>query len=106
MNEIVLVRHGQTEWSVSGRHTGRTDIPLTDLGRRQAAALGAMLGGAEFAAVLASPLSRAWDTMAGAGYEGEGRPLDDLLEWDYGVYEGSSTADIREEIPMWSVWTH
>lgn len=104
-HEVALVRHGQTEWSVTGKHTGRTDIPLTEFGRRQADALGAMLAGAEFAAVLSSPLARAWDTMERAGYPA-GSASEDLLEWDYGVYEGRRTIDIREEIPGWSVWTH
>jgi len=103
---VVLVRHGQTEWSATGKHTGRTDIPLTDLGRRQADALAGMLGDTEFAVVLSSPLSRAWDTMERAGHRQTAVALDDLLEWDYGVYEGRRTADIRLEIPGWSVWTH
>lgn len=102
--EVTLVRHGQTEWSASGRHTGRTDVPLTELGLRQADALGAMLGGAEFARVLSSPLGRAWKTMERAGY-GSGSACGDLMEWDYGVYEGRRTEDIREEIPGWSVWS-
>ena len=105
-HEVVLVRHGQTEWSVSGKHTGRTDIPLTELGRRQADALGGMLGGTEFTLVLSSPLSRAWETMDRAGYSSGGVATDDLLEWDYGAYEGRRTADTRKEIPGWSVWTH
>jgi probable phosphoglycerate mutase len=105
-HEVMLVRHGQTEWSVSGKHTGRTDIPLTDLGRRQADALGEILGGTELALVLCSPLIRAWETMERAGYATEGVATDDLLEWDYGAYEGRRTADIRTEIPGWSVWTH
>ncbi|HUU60833.1 MAG TPA: histidine phosphatase family protein [Acidimicrobiia bacterium] len=105
-HEMVLVRHGQTEWSAEGRHTGRTDVPLTNLGRRQADALGEMLGGAHFAAVLSSPLSRAWETMERAGYAADGVASEELLEWDYGVYEGRRTADIRLEVPGWSVWTH
>lgn len=105
-HEVVLVRHGQTEWSVSGKHTGRTDVPLTDLGRRQAEALGGMLSGAEFALVLSSPLSRAWETMERAGHAANAVATDDLLEWDYGTYEARRTADIRTEIPDWSVWTH
>ena len=104
--EVVLVRHGQTEWSASGKHTGRTDISLTELGRRQADALGDMLSGTEFALVLCSPLIRAWETMERAGYATTGVATDDLLEWDYGVYEGRRTDDIRTEIPDWSVWTH
>ena len=105
-SELTLVRHGQTEWSVTGKHTGRTDIPLTDLGRRQADALGEMLAGDEFDLVFSSPLARAWETMAGAGFGDAGVAKDDLLEWDYGEYEGRTTAEIREEIPEWSVWTH
>lgn len=105
-HDIVLVRHGQTEWSVSGKHTGRTDIALTDLGQRQADALGGMLGGAEFALVLSSPLVRAWETMERAGYGHSGEVANELLEWDYGAYEGLRTVDIRVRIPGWSVWTH
>ena len=105
-HDVVLVRHGQTKWSVTGKHTGRTDVPLTELGERQADALGSMLGGAEFAAVLSSPLVRARDTMERAGYGADGQTTDDLMEWDYGVYEGKRTADIRTQIPGWSVWTH
>lgn len=104
--EVVLIRHGQTEWSASGQHTGRTDIPLTDLGRRQADALGEMLRGTDFELILASPLSRAWETMERSGVGGEPIATDDLLEWDYGVYEGRRTEEIRREIPDWSVWTH
>lgn len=103
---VTLVRHGQTEWSKSRQHTGRTDIPLTELGRRQAAALGGMLTADEFSLVLSSPLSRAWETMVGAGFDGVGVANDDLLEWDYGEYEARTTKKIREEIPEWSVWTH
>lgn len=105
-NTVVLVRHGQTEWSISGQHTGLTDVPLTDLGRQQADALGEMLGGATFARVLSSPLVRAWETMERAGYAGLGISADDAVEWDYGVYEGLRTDDIRQTIPGWSVWTH
>ena len=104
--EIVLVRHGQTEWSRSGKHTGRTDIPLTELGRRQADALSQMLSDQPFAAVLTSPLSRAWETMERAGLGTKSVAVDDLMEWDYGVYEGRKTDDIRKEVPGWSVWTH
>jgi probable phosphoglycerate mutase len=100
---MVLVRHGQTEWSASGRHTGRTDIPLTPLGLLQADAIGDLLSGFEFARVLSSPLTRAWLTMKRAGH-GDGTACDDLRGWDYGVYEGRRTDDIREELPEWSVW--
>jgi probable phosphoglycerate mutase len=103
-HDVVLVRHGQTEWSEQRKHTGRTDVPLTDLGRKHAEALGEMLLGMDFAAVYSSPLSRAWETMELAGLEGVAD--DDLLEWDYGIYEGTRTVDVREETPGWSVWTH
>ena len=91
-SELTLVRHGQTEWSVTGKHTGRTDIPLTDLGRRQAGALGEMLMDDEFALVLSSPLDRAWETMAGPGFGGAGVAKDDLLDWDCGEFDGRTTA--------------
>jgi broad specificity phosphatase PhoE len=103
-DRIVLVRHGQTEWSVSGQHTGTTDIPLTEEGRRHARALGARLAGWTFARVFTSPLSRAEETCRLAGL-GEGAvTLGDLREWDYGDYEGRRTADIREERPGWGLW--
>ncbi|MFO7690039.1 MAG: histidine phosphatase family protein [Cryobacterium sp.] len=105
-NTITLVRHGQTEWSISGKHTGLTDIPLTELGRQQADALGEMLNGEKFARVIASPLVRAWETMERAGYSERAESSSDVLEWDYGVYEGLRTDDIRLTIPNWSVWTH
>ncbi|KFF59646.1 hypothetical protein JF66_09935 [Cryobacterium sp. MLB-32] len=105
-NDIVLIRHGQTEWSITGQHTGRTDVPLTDFGRQQADALGDMLDGTHFGLVLSSPLVRAWETMARAGYGTVGVPNENVLEWDYGVYEGKRTDDIRTQIPGWSVWTH
>ena len=101
--QIWLARHGETEWSTSGRHTGRTDIPLTDLGRTQAAALGRRLGGHAFALVLTSPRSRAAETARLAGFPDA--VIDpDLGEWDYGEFEGRTTADIRTEIPDWSIW--
>ncbi len=103
---LVLARHGETAWSRSGRHTGRTDIPLTDLGRKQAAHLGAALAGRTFTRVLSSPLGRAVDTARIAGF-GDRVELDpDLREWDYGVFEGRTRADIAGEIPGWTVWTH
>ncbi|TFD76131.1 histidine phosphatase family protein [Cryobacterium sp. Sr8] len=105
-NTVSLIRHGQTLWSVTGQHTGRTNIPLTELGRRQADALGEMLDGQAFSLVLSSPLARAWETMERAGYAGQGVASDDILEWDYGVYEGRTTDDIRRDIPGWSIWTH
>ena len=105
-NTIALIRHGQTAWSISGKHTGLTDIPLTDLGQQQADALGEMLNGEKFARVIASPLVRAWETMERAGYAADAEANTDVLEWDYGVYEGLRTDDIRLTIPNWSVWTH
>jgi broad specificity phosphatase PhoE len=100
--QIFLVRHGETEWSRSGRHTGRTDLPLTEEGRAAAAAIGAVLRGREFA-VWSSPLGRAQETSRLAGLTPE-RIDDDLREWDYGAYEGRTTQEIREEDPSWSVW--
>jgi broad specificity phosphatase PhoE len=102
--DLLLVRHGQTDWSRDGRHTGRTDVPLTGEGRRQAERLGERLAGRDFARVLTSPLSRAAETcrLAGFGEQAETRP--ELAEWDYGDYEGLTTAAIREERPGWSVW--
>ena len=101
----VLVRHGQTEWSKAGRHTGRTDIPLDDHGRAQAASVGELLAGERFTTVLTSPLARAFDTCALAGYGGVAEVDPDLMEWDYGAYEGRTSADIRHELGRWSVWT-
>lgn len=102
---LVLVRHGETEWSRSGRHTGRSDIPLTDLGRRQADRLGVALAGADFSTVLSSPLARARETGERAGFAASLEVCPDLMEWDYGRYEGRSTDEIRAELPHWSVWT-
>jgi broad specificity phosphatase PhoE len=103
MHEVVLVRHGETEWSRSGKHTGNTDIPLTDAGRLAAEALGAPLRARSFARVLTSPLQRAAETARLAGF-GEAEVRDELKEWDYGAYEGRKTVDIREERPDWSLW--
>ncbi len=102
--ELWLVRHGATEWTASGRHTGRTDIALTDAGRREAAALVRPLNSMVFGAAFVSPLRRARETARIGGFA-DAVVLDDLREWDYGVYEGRTTAAIREEIPNWSVWT-
>jgi broad specificity phosphatase PhoE len=102
--EVVLVRHGETEWSRSGRHTGRTDIPLTDAGRRQAEWLRKPLERWTFARVVTSPLSRAAETCRLAGLENVAEPRDELLEWDYGEYEGLTTPDIRSGRPGWLLW--
>lgn len=105
--EIILVRHGETDWSRSHRHTGRTDIPLTEAGEQQARAAGEALADRSFSVVLCSPLSRAKDTCRLAGLAGEHvEYVDDLMEWDYGAAEGRSTADMQTEIPGWTVWTH
>jgi probable phosphoglycerate mutase len=104
MHELWLIRHGETEWSLSGAHTGRTDLPLTAGGEAHAAAMGRYLAGRPFGLVLTSPLRRACDTCRIAGY-GDGAVIDlNLPEWDYGAYEGRTTADIRKEAPGWSLW--
>ncbi len=104
MRERWLIRHGATEWSRSGQHTGRTDIPLTANGERQAALLGRRLAGRKFALVLTSPLRRERETCRLAGYGGVARDEPDLMEWDYGAYEGRTTAQIREEVQGWIIW--
>jgi len=102
--ELWLVRHGETEWSLSGKHTSRTDVALTEHGRRRAEELRDFLAGVKFDAVLTSPMRRARETCAIAGF-GDVAVVDEgLKEWDYGVYEGRTTAEIRAEIPGWSVW--
>ena len=104
---LALIRHGETGWSRQRRHTGRTDIPLDDEGRARAAALRPMLrglAGIDTATVLVSPLRRARETAELAGVGERAEVCDDLLEWDYGAYEGRRTVDIREEVPGWSVW--
>jgi broad specificity phosphatase PhoE len=102
--EVVLVRHGETEWSVSEQHTGRTDIPLTEMGRRQGELLGRRLGERHFALVLTSPLARAAETCRLAGLGGDAQEREDLVEWDYGSYEGLTTPEIRAQAPGWSLW--
>jgi broad specificity phosphatase PhoE len=102
--ELWLIRHGETEWSVSGRHTSRTDIPLTAPGRQRAVELGAYLAGTKFAAVLRSPMGRAKETCEIAGFGGVAVVDEGLREWDYGVFEGRTTREIQAEIPGWAVW--
>jgi broad specificity phosphatase PhoE len=102
--ELVLVRHGETEWTLAGKHTGRTDIPLTGRGREQARAVGAALRDRRFALVLTSPLQRAAETCRLAGSGDLAVPREELMEWDYGAYEGRTTAEIREERPGWTLW--
>lgn len=102
--QIWLIRHGETEWSLSGAHTGRTDLPLTAEGERQAHALRAKLAGHQFALVLTSPLQRARRTCELAGYGGQAQIDPNLLEWDYGEYEGLTTAEIQRRRPGWSLF--
>jgi broad specificity phosphatase PhoE len=101
---VLLVRHAETEWALSGRHTGRTDVPLTDSGRSVARELAGRLAGRSFAAVLVSPSSRARETCGLSGLGDGARERADLLEWDYGAYEGLTTAEIRSARPDWSLW--
>ncbi|MGD0746249.1 MAG: histidine phosphatase family protein [Acidimicrobiales bacterium] len=102
---LVLLRHGATEWSLSGQHTGRTDIPLLEEGCEQAKVAGGIMrehGLTDFGLVLTSPLVRAAETCELAGFNGQVEP--DLMEWDYGAYEGLTTAEIRQRQPGWSLW--
>ena len=103
--QIWLARHGETEWSRDGRHTGLTEIPLTDLGRGQADGLGRRLAGHRFALVLTSPRSRAVETARLAGFADVAVVDPDLAEWDYGALEGRRTAEIVAEFPGWTIWT-
>jgi broad specificity phosphatase PhoE len=103
---VLLVRHGETEWSASGRHTSRTDVPLTEAGRRNAARLREVLAGYDLALVLTSPRARAHDTAELAGLADRALVDEDLVELDYGDYEGRTTPEIRAERPGWSVWDH
>ncbi|NNE11311.1 MAG: histidine phosphatase family protein [Ilumatobacter sp.] len=104
--QLLVIRHGETAWSRDGRHTGRTDIPLTDRGRDEARAAAASLDGWNLTGAFTSPLQRARETAELV------RPAcgiavdDDLVEWDYGLYEGESTDETRQRMPEWSVWTH
>lgn len=104
----VLVRHGETEWSATGRHTSRTDLPLTDAGRRQAEALRPVLARWRFSLVLTSPLQRSVETATLAGLDHGVEPpierIPDMQEWDYGEAEGRTTAEIRADHPGWTVW--
>jgi broad specificity phosphatase PhoE len=102
--ELWLVRHGETEWTETGRHTSSTDVALTARGREQATSVGSVLAGRPFAVVLSSPMTRSIDTCLLAGYGDHLEIDDDLKEWDYGEYEGRTTAEIRHERPGWTVW--
>ncbi len=104
--ELWLLRHGATEWARSGRHTGRTDLPLLSEGEEEARRLAPLLASRPFDAVLVSPLQRARRTCELAGLGTRAEVCDDLREWDYGAYEGITTAEIRRTVPDWTVWTH
>jgi broad specificity phosphatase PhoE len=99
------VRHGETEWSKAGRHTGRSDIPLTDAGRDEARALAGPLARRTFSRVVCSPLGRAVETARLAGFGDRVELDDDLREWDYGIFEGRTRLEIAREIPGWTVWS-
>lgn len=105
-SQLIVIRHGQTEWSRTGRHTGRTDIPLTEQGRAEASAAARTLAGWRIDRAYTSPLQRARETAELVAPACGLVVVDDLVEWDYGVYEGETTPQTRERIPGWSVWTH
>lgn len=102
--KLWLIRHGETEWSLSGAHTSRTDIPLTERGRERATKIRDYLAQRKFSLVLASPLLRARETCRIAGYADVAQIEENLREWDYGIFEGRTTADIRKDQPDWSIW--
>ena len=103
MGDLLLVRHGETEWSASGQHTSITDLPLTEAGRRQATAVRQVLGDLTPALVLSSPRRRALETAELAGLRVDDT-TEDLAEWFYGAYEGKTTSEIRAEQPEWTIW--
>jgi broad specificity phosphatase PhoE len=102
--ELWLIRHGETAWSLSGQHTSRTDIPLTEHGKTRAKEIHDYLNGRPFSLVLTSPRQRAKETCRIAGYADVAQTDDNLSEWDYGSYDGRTTAEIRAERPGWSIW--
>jgi broad specificity phosphatase PhoE len=104
--QLWLLRHGATEWALNGRHTGSTDLPLLPEGEAEARALGPVLSQQIFAAVFSSPLQRAQRTCELAGLGDQMQICDDIIEWNYGDYEGITTATIRETVPDWTVWSH
>lgn len=104
MNQLLVVRHGETEWSRRGQHTSHTDLALTDHGREQAKTVGHCLAGRSFARVLTSPMRRARDTCAVAGFGDVCEVCDDMREWDYGDYEGKTLYEVRATVPDWTVW--
>ena len=104
--QLWLLRHGATEWALNGRHTGSTDLPLLPEGEAEARALGPVLSQQQFAAVFSSPLQRAQRTGARAGRGARVQICNDIIEWNYGDYEGITTATIRETVSDWTVWSH
>jgi probable phosphoglycerate mutase len=104
LQHVCLVRHGETTWTITGQHTGRTDVPLTARGEDEARALKASLQGMRFVRVFTSPLQRARRTCELAGFGADAQPDADLIEWDYGEYEGRRTSDIRARNPTWSLF--
>ena len=104
--QLWLLRHGATEWALNGRHTGSTDLPLQPEGEAEARALSPVLSQQTFAVVFSSPLQRAQRTCELAGLGDQMQICDDIIEWNYGDYEGITTATIRESIPEWTVWSH
>jgi broad specificity phosphatase PhoE len=103
-HEAVLVRHGETDWSRDGKHTGRTDIPLNAAGRRGARAVGVRLQGRKFRLVVTSPSARAVETCRLAGFDQDAEQWPELAEWDYGDYEGRTTVAIQSTCPGWTIW--
>jgi broad specificity phosphatase PhoE len=108
MTRLFLIRHGETEWSKSGKHTSVTDVPLTELGEEQARKLLGHVQPAHFGLVLSSPRRRAWVTAELAGFIGPYAPKidEDLVEWSYGDFEGLTSGQIRSKVPDWTIWTH
>jgi broad specificity phosphatase PhoE len=102
--QALLIRHAETEWSRAGRHTGRSDIPLTEHGRSTAGQLRARLAGLDFQRVLCSPLTRSRETCSLSGFGALAVECPDLLEWDYGEYEGLTSAEIKQQRPDWNLW--
>ncbi len=106
MNELWLIRHGETAWTLTKQHTGRNDIPMTEAGEQDASDLKQLLNGKTFQQVFVSPLRRAQDTCRLAGYSAAAKISPDIMEWDYGDYEGRTPEDIRRDIPDWTIWNY
>ena len=106
MNELWLIRHGETAWTLTKQHTGRNDIPMTEVGEQHASDLKKLLNGKTFQQVFVSPLRRAQDTCRLAGYSAAAKISPDIMEWDYGDYEGRTPEEIRRDIPDWTIWNY